>query len=75
VWNFSPQPVQLSIEGSGVPERLLMRPELLDALAASYDENARLRPLDPVRVDKGDLRTRIELDAYGIASWSFEPVR
>ncbi len=75
VWNFSPKPLRLSIEGTGVPETLLMRPELLDAVAPSSDENARLRPLDPVRVTKGDLRTQVELDAYGVAFWSFEPTR
>jgi hypothetical protein len=75
VWNFSDQPLRLTVEGSAVPERLLMRPELLDATAPSYDENARLRPLDHVRVEKGDLRTQVDLDAYGIAFWSFEPAR
>lgn len=75
LWNFSPNPVRVKVEGAGVPERLLMRPELLDATAPSYDENARLRPLDPVRVEKGDLRTEIQLEAYGIAFWSFEPTR
>jgi hypothetical protein len=53
----------------------LIRPEMLDATAPSYDENARLRPLDPSRVEKGDLRTQVDLDAYGIAFWSFEPTR
>lgn len=75
VWNFSPTPLRLNIEGTGVPEALLVRPELLEALAPSYDENARLRPLEPARVTKGDLRTHVELDAYGIAFWSFEPSR
>jgi hypothetical protein len=75
LWNFSSKPVKIAVEGSGVPETLLMRPELLDAMAPSYDENSRLRPLDPVRVTKGDLRTNVDLDAYGIAFWSFEPTR
>jgi xylan 1,4-beta-xylosidase len=75
VWNFSPNPVRVQVEGAGVPGRLLMRPELLDAMAPSYDENARLRPLDPVRIDKGELRTEIQLEPYGIAFWSFEPSR
>ena len=61
------------MEGAGVPETLLMRPELLDATVSSYDENARLRPLTPVRVTKGALLTNVDLDAYGIAFWSFEP--
>ena len=75
LWNFSPNPVRVKVEGTGVPERLLMRPELLDALAPSYDENARLRPLEPVRIDKGELHTDIQLEPYGIAFWSFEPAR
>ena len=70
---ISATPVRVTIEGAGVPETLLMRPELLDAAAPSYDENARLRPLTPVRVGKGALLTNVDLDAYGIAFWSFEP--
>jgi hypothetical protein len=74
IWNYSGTPVRVTVEGTGVPGKLLMRPELLDATAPSYDENARLRPLDPVRV-QGELRTEIDLDSYGIAFWSFEPTR
>jgi hypothetical protein len=73
LWNFSPNPVHVKVDGSELSKRMLMRPELLDANAPSYDENARLRPLDPVRVDKGDLHTEIELDGYGVAFWIFEP--
>jgi hypothetical protein len=73
LWNFSPNPVHVTVDGSGLSKRMLMRPELLDANAPSYDENARLRPLDPVRVEKGDLHTEIELDGYGVAFWIFEP--
>ena len=75
LWNFSATPVRVTIEGAGVPETLLMRPELLGAAGPSYDENARLRPLTPVRVSKGALLTNVDLDAYGIAFWSFEPTR
>ncbi len=75
VWNFSPRPVKLRLEGSSVPQALLMRPELLDAVAPSSDENARLRPLDSVRIQSGDLRTEVDLEAYGVAFWSFEPTR
>ena len=57
------------------PGKLLMRPEVLDATAASYDENARLRPLKPVTVAKGPFHTEIELGPWGIALWSFEPTR
>ena len=74
IWNYSATPVRVSVEGTGAPGKLLMRPELLDATAPSYDENARLRPLDPVRV-QGEVRTEVNLDSYGIAFWSFEPTR
>jgi hypothetical protein len=72
VWNFSDKPVQVSINGAGVPQPLLMRTELLDALAPSDDENSRLRPLDSVKVPAGELRTDVDLGSYGIAYWSFE---
>jgi hypothetical protein len=75
VWNFSLKPVRVIIAATDVPDRSLMRPELLDATSPSYDENARLRPLDPVKVDKGALKTEVDLDAWGIAFWSFEPAR
>ena len=75
LWNFSATPARVMVEGSGISEKLLMRTELLDATAPSGDENSRLRPLDPVRVDPGNLRTQVDLDHYGIAFWSFEPTR
>ena len=57
--NYSEKPVRLTIEGADAPGKLLMRPELLDAMAPSYDENARLRPLEPVTVAKGPFHTEI----------------
>jgi len=75
LWNFSPNPVRVSISAADVPERLLMRPELLDATAPSYDENARLHPLDPAKVEKGAFKTEVALGPWGVAFWSFEPTR
>jgi xylan 1,4-beta-xylosidase len=75
LWNFSPNPVRISVTAADVPELLLMRPELLDATAASYDENARLRPLPPTKIDTGALKTEVTLDPWGVAFWSFEPTR
>ncbi len=73
LWNFSPTPVHIAISAEDVPELLLMRPELLDAQAPSYDENARLRPLTPEKVEKGKLKLSIDLEPWGVAFWSFEP--
>jgi xylan 1,4-beta-xylosidase len=75
VWNFSAEPVHLTVRASDLPSRLLVRPQLLDAAAPSPDENARLRPLDPVRVEPGNWETAIDLDAWGVAFWTFEPTR
>ena len=72
VWNFSAKPVHVEVAAKDVPRRLLMRPELLDANAPSYDENARLRPLDHARIDPGELHTTVDLEPWGIAFWSFE---
>jgi len=75
LWNFSSTPVHVNISAKDVPQRLLMRPELLDANAPSYDENARLRPLKPANIDKGTLETGVDLEPWGIAFWSFEATR
>ena len=75
LWNFSPEPVTVNIDADDAPGKLLMRPELLDATAASYDENARLRPLKPVTIDKGPFHTQVELGPWGVGFWSFEPTR
>ncbi len=75
IWNFSPQPVKVTIDAKDAPGKLLVRPELLDAMAASSDENARLRPLNPVTIEPGAFHTEVELEPYGIAFWSFEPTR
>jgi len=75
IWNFSPNPVRINIAGSDVPDAVLMRPELLDATSPSYDENARLRPLDPVKITQGNLKTEVNLEPWGVAFWSFEPTR
>ena len=75
LWNFSDLPVHVTVSADDVPQRLLMRPELLDATAPSYDENARLRPLNPAKIDKGRLETGVDLEPWGIAFWSFEATR
>ena len=75
LWNFSPTPVHLTIAANDVPESLLMRPEVLDAKSSSYDENARLRPLTPEKVERGKLKLSVDLEPWGVAFWSFEPTR
>ena len=63
IWNFSPQPVKVTIDAKDAPGKLLVRPELLDAMAASSDENARLRPLNPVTIEPGAFHTEVERGA------------
>jgi hypothetical protein len=75
LWNFSAKPVRVSIEADDVAGKLLMRPEVLDAESPSYDENARLRPLEAQTIPGGKLHLDVELGPWGVAFWSFEPSR
>ena len=75
LWNFSPESVRVAIDAGDAPGKLLMRPEVLDATAPSYDENARLRPLETATIAPGPFHAEVELGPWGIAFWSFEPAR
>ena len=73
VWNFSEKPVSLTINAENLPETLIAKRRLLDAAAPSGDENARLRPLEDVKISPASASTEITLQPYGIESWSLEP--
>lgn len=72
LWNFSPSPIQLELSLDGLPKSMRTRHIMLDALAASGDENARLRP-DPFKnMAKGDQQLTLPLEPYAVHYWSFE---
>jgi xylan 1,4-beta-xylosidase len=72
VWNFSNAPVRLELQIRDVPQELRSKPLKLDAATASNDENARLRPSDPLRIPAGEAHISDSLEPWGIAFWSLE---
>jgi hypothetical protein len=72
LWNFSNRGATVDVAWKGLPRDMLKRHITLDTLAASNEENARLRPAPSTRVNKGDHRIKVELEPYAIKFWSFE---
>lgn len=72
LWNFSSEPLDLTLDLDGLSTEKLMRAVTLDAVTADSDENARLRPDAPAKIDKGAHRLRVTLEPYGVKFWSFE---
>jgi hypothetical protein len=72
VWNFSEAPVEVELTVDGLPKSMRVRHIVLDALAPSDDENARLRPDPPAELKAGTNRLQVQFDPYAIHFWSLE---
>jgi hypothetical protein len=72
VWNFSEAPVEVELTVDGLPKSMRVRHIVLDALAPSDDENARLRPDPPAEWKAGTHRLQVRFDPYAIHFWSLE---
>jgi xylan 1,4-beta-xylosidase len=72
LWNFSDSPASVNLAWQGLSRDSLLRSISLDAISASSDENARLRPDPSRRLTKGDHHVKVGLDPYAIKFWSFE---
>jgi xylan 1,4-beta-xylosidase len=72
LWNFSDAQASVNLALQGLSKDMLLRTITLDALAASSDENARLRPEPSRRLTKGDHHLKVGFDPYAIKFWSFE---
>jgi xylan 1,4-beta-xylosidase len=72
LWNFSNQPVPVTIRFDGLQEKRKIRHIALDAASASADENARLRPepFEELRADRA--QRQLQLEPYAVHYWSFE---
>ena len=70
-WNFSDQPVHISLTLDGVPAGLKAEHVQLDANASSGDENIRLRPFAALPVTAGHA-IPVDLPAYGVIFWSVD---
>jgi hypothetical protein len=72
LWNFSTSPARVTVSLAGVPQELRMRHIILDAVAPSADENARLRFEAMTSLGKGDRQIATQLEPYAVESWYFE---
>ena len=72
LWNFSSSPVPVELTFKDLPGDMRIRHIVLDATAASSDENARLRPEPFTNLKNGDQRLSITLEAYAVHYWSLE---
>lgn len=70
-WNFSDQPARVHLIMNGLAPGLKAEDLLLDATAASSDENIRLRPLPEVSVEAGQ-PIPVDLPPYGVTFWSID---
>jgi hypothetical protein len=75
LWNYSPKPAQVDLAIEGATTDLTLRQLFLDATASSDDENIRLRPVPGRHLKQGEMRTKVELGAYGISFLALEKDR
>jgi len=75
VWNFSAQPVRVALEARSLTDKLVAKRRSLDAETPSSDENARLRPLEDLKLAPEAGPIEFELAPYGLEFWSLEKAR
>jgi hypothetical protein len=75
MWNFSATPVRVELDVRDLPMKLVAKRRMLDAEAASSDENVRLRPLPDVTLTPGAQAGALTLEPYGMEFWSLEKGR
>jgi hypothetical protein len=75
LWNYSATPAQVDLAIEGATTDLTLRQLFLDAAASSDDENIRLRPVSACHLKQGEMRTNVELGAYGISFLALEKDR
>jgi hypothetical protein len=72
LWNFSPSPIPLELSLKDLPGNVRIRHLVLDATAASSDENARLRPEPFTNLKQSDQPLSLTLEPYAVHYWSLE---
>jgi hypothetical protein len=72
LWNFSGEPARLDLVLEGTPRDLRVRSVALDAMAPGGDEDSRLRHLPSSTWKAGGGRMPVELEPWGIRSWTAE---
>ena len=72
LWNFMDQPIQVSVTFQDLTAGRRVRHLVLDALAPSADENARLHPDAYREVKPGQPPLQFQFESYAVHYWSFE---
>jgi len=72
-WNFSPETLGTKIRLNGGEKEMTAAPEKLDALAASDDENIRVKPLPDIPLTARRAESALTLDPYGVFFWEITP--
>jgi hypothetical protein len=75
LWNFSATPAQVELTLNDLPTDVLAKPLVLDAATPNNDENSRLRPEEPIKLNKDGASITAPFEPYGVRFWSFEPRR
>jgi xylan 1,4-beta-xylosidase len=71
IWNFSKKPVHVDLRLEGATGPIKLSPRILDATAASSDENVRMRPVHSTIVPASDANIGIDLDIFGVELLTF----
>jgi hypothetical protein len=72
LWNFSDKPAHVTVSFDGLPRNRRARHVVLEALASSSDENARLRPEPYFEVKAGAHQMQVQFEPYALHYWSLE---
>jgi len=72
VWNFSESPRRVELSLEDLPGNMAAKPLALDATTAGNDENARLRPENPIELKGAKSSLQIEFGPYDVRFWSLE---
>ncbi len=75
LWNFSPSPAKVTVALADISGRMTAKPITLDAMTASDDEIARLRPEPSLRIDPEQPTMEITFEPYQVRFWSLEQSR
>jgi xylan 1,4-beta-xylosidase len=71
LWNFSKTPVQLNLAIDGATTPFKLSPRVLDATAASNDENVRMTPIPSTQLKLENMHVNVDLGVYGVELLTF----
>jgi hypothetical protein len=75
LWNFSPSGSKVELTFENLPGNMTARPIVLDAVTASNDEIARLRPEPPLSITSERPSIQMAMEPYQVRFWSLEEKR